>query len=56
MSASVEAETMEELFRMVERANEILVKMGVQRIITTVKIDYRLDKEISIESKLRAVS
>jgi uncharacterized protein YqgV (UPF0045/DUF77 family) len=30
--------------------------MVVQRMITSINIDYRLDKDISIESKLRATS
>ncbi|OPY50482.1 MAG: hypothetical protein A4E51_01737 [Methanosaeta sp. PtaU1.Bin055] len=29
--------------------------MGVGRIITTIKIDHRLDKEISIETKMEAI-
>ena len=54
MSTSVETKSFEELFDLIEKANQRLEDMGVQRIITSVKIDYRLDKEISIESKLSA--
>lgn len=54
MSTSVETRSFEELFGLIEKANRRLKEMGVQRIITSVNIDYRLDKEISIESKLRA--
>jgi uncharacterized protein (TIGR00106 family) len=54
MSTSVETRSFEELFDLIEKANQRLKEMGVQRIITSVNIDYRLDKEISIESKLRA--
>jgi uncharacterized protein (TIGR00106 family) len=54
MSTSVETKSFEELFELIEKANLRLKEMGVQRIITSIKIDYRLDKEISIESKLRA--
>jgi uncharacterized protein YqgV (UPF0045/DUF77 family) len=54
MSTSVETNSFEELFDLIEKANQRLKEMGVQRIITSVNIDYRLDKEISIESKLRA--
>jgi uncharacterized protein (TIGR00106 family) len=56
MSTSVETKSFEELFDLIEKANQRLKEMGVQRIITSVNIDYRLDKEISIESKLRATS
>jgi uncharacterized protein (TIGR00106 family) len=55
MSTSVEVESLEDLFRIIEAANQRLQDMGVQRIITNIRIDYRLDKEISIDSKLRAV-
>ena len=54
MSTSVETKSFEELFDLIEKANQRLEDMGVERIITSIKIDYRLDKEISIESKLMA--
>jgi uncharacterized protein (TIGR00106 family) len=54
MSTSLEADSMEKLFQVVETANDRLAGMGVQRIITTVRIDYRLDKDISMDSKLKA--
>ena len=55
LSTSLEAESFEQIFDAVEKANKRLAGMGVQRLITTVRIDFRLDKEISIESKLQAV-
>jgi len=55
MSTSVEVESLQELFHIIDAANERLKEMGVQRIITNVRIDCRLDKEISIRSKLGAV-
>jgi len=55
LSTSLEAESFEQIFDAVEKANKRLAGMGVQRMITTVRIDFRLDKEISIESKLQAV-
>lgn len=54
MSTSVETRSFDELFELITKANQRLKEMGVQRIITSVNIDYRLDKDISIESKLRA--
>lgn len=54
MSTSVETRSFGELFSLIEKANQRLKEMGVQRIITSVNIDYRLDKDISIESKLKA--
>jgi uncharacterized protein (TIGR00106 family) len=55
MSTSIETASFEDLFDLIEKANRRFEDMGVQRIITSVNIDYRLDKEISIESKLRAI-
>ena len=55
MSTSVEVESLDELVRVIDAANERLKDMGVQRIITNIRIDCRMDKEISIRSKLGAV-
>lgn len=52
MSTAIEVNSFEELFKTIELANKKLAGMGVQRIITSIRIDYRLDKDISIESKL----
>lgn len=52
MSTAIEAQSFDQIFSAVEKANKMLADMGVQRIITTVRIDYRLDKDISISSKL----
>jgi len=53
MSTAIETESFENLSRVIENANKIMIEMGVKRIITTLRIDYRLDKEISIESKIK---
>ncbi len=55
MSTAVEAMSLQELFDLMEKANDKLVQMGVKRIITTIRIDMRLDKEISMQSKLSRV-
>jgi len=52
MSTSLETCSLKELFDLIEKANDRLAQMGVQRIITSIKIDMRLDKEITLESKL----
>lgn len=53
MSTALEVDSFEQLFEIIEKANKKLAQMGVLRIITSVHIDYRLDRDISIESKLR---
>jgi len=55
MSTSLEVKSLQELFQVIDAANERLKEMGVQRIITNIRIDCRMDKEISIDSKLGAV-
>ena len=55
MSTSVEVKSLQELFHIIDAANERLKEMGVQRIVTNIRIDCRLDKDISIRSKLGAV-
>jgi len=52
MSTAVEAGSFEQLFEVIEEANKKLADMGVQRIITSIHIDYRLDKDVTIKSKL----
>jgi uncharacterized protein (TIGR00106 family) len=52
MSTAVEASNFGQLFKVIEEANKKLADMGVQRIVTSIHIDYRLDKDISIKSKL----
>jgi uncharacterized protein (TIGR00106 family) len=54
MSTALEVDSLDDLFDVVEQVNRVLAGRGVQRILTTVNIDYRLDKEISMASKLCA--
>ncbi|HEC88267.1 MAG TPA: thiamine-binding protein, partial [Thermoplasmata archaeon] len=51
----MEAETLEEIFEAVKRAYNAIVDMGAKRIHIDLRIDHRLDKEATIESKKRAV-
>jgi uncharacterized protein (TIGR00106 family) len=53
MSTALEVDSFEQLFEIIEKVNKKLAEMGVLRIITSVHIDYRLDRDISIDSKLR---
>lgn len=52
MSTSLEVSSLRELFDLMEKANHLLAQMGVRRIITSIKIDMRLDREITLQSKL----
>jgi len=55
MSTTIEAPDLETLFRVVQEAHQALLKMGVRRIHLDLRVDHRLDKDATIDSKLRAV-
>ncbi|MGD0950923.1 MAG: MTH1187 family thiamine-binding protein [Methanotrichaceae archaeon] len=52
MSTALEVDSLDDLFDVIEQSNQVLTDRGVQRVLTTINIDYRLDKEISMKSKL----
>jgi len=55
MSTTIEAPDIETLFNVVEKCHEALVKTGAKRIHIDLKVDHRLDRDATIESKLKAV-
>jgi uncharacterized protein (TIGR00106 family) len=55
MGTVIEAEHLGDLFRAVEKAHNALFDVGVQRVVTEIKIDDRRDKEATIESKTAAL-
>jgi uncharacterized protein (TIGR00106 family) len=55
MGTTIQADSFEEICMIIEKANKVLTDMEVQRVVTSVKIDYRLDKDISIDSKMLAL-
>lgn len=55
MSTTIEAPDLDILFKVVEKCHEALVKMGAKRIHIDLKVDHRLDKDATIESKLKAI-
>ena len=55
MATSLEARTMAEVFSAVGKAHEAVIAAGARRVLTTVKLDDRRDKDHSIASKLRAL-
>ncbi|MDD4161234.1 MAG: MTH1187 family thiamine-binding protein [Methanothrix sp.] len=52
MSTAIEVSSFQELFEVIEMANKKLAEMGAKRIITSVHIDYRMDKDATIKSKM----
>ncbi|MCK4557924.1 MAG: thiamine-binding protein, partial [Candidatus Aminicenantes bacterium] len=43
------------LFKVIEKAHEAIVKMGAGRIHIDLNVDHRLDKDITIDSKLSSI-
>jgi len=55
MSTTIEAPDMKTLLKLIEKTHEAVVRMGVKRIHIDLRVDHRLDKEATIDSKLKAV-
>jgi uncharacterized protein (TIGR00106 family) len=55
MSTVIEAPDLATLFQVIEKAHETIVKMGAKRIHIDLNIDHRLDKDATIQSKLKAL-
>jgi uncharacterized protein (TIGR00106 family) len=55
MATVIETEDLETLFSAVQKAHNAVIDSGAERVLTELKIDDRRDKNITIESKLRAV-
>ena len=55
MATTIEAPDLRALFDVVEKTDKILVDMGAQRIHIDLRVDHRLDKDATVESKLKAV-
>jgi len=55
MSTVIEAKSLDEIFDAVKKAYDAIVDMGARRIHIDLRIDHRLDKDATIESKKRAI-
>lgn len=55
MGTILEADNIDDLLEAVKRAHEAVFKAGAVRVVTTLKIDERRDKKLTIESKLEAL-
>jgi len=55
MATIIETEDLETLFKVVKEAHKAVIKSGAKRIITELKIDDRIDKNVTMESKLKSV-
>lgn len=55
MATVIEAESVDELFSAIAKAEKFLVTEGFPRVETIVRIDHRLDIENTVERKLKAI-
>ncbi len=55
MSTIIEVPTVEKAFGIISEAHELMFKLGVERVSTTVRIDDRRDKERKMEDKVKSV-
>lgn len=44
-----------EISNLIDYSHNLLFEMGIERIITNIKIDYRLDKKSSMQDKIDSV-
>lgn len=55
MSTILECKDIDLLFKAVKIAHRAVLSAGAARVITTLKIDERTDKDATVESKMRAI-
>jgi uncharacterized protein (TIGR00106 family) len=55
MATILQTNDLSTLFSIVQKAHEAVVHAGAKRIITELKIDDRKDKNVTMESKLKAL-
>jgi len=55
MSTIIEAPTLDDIFRAVKVGERAMLDAGAKRVIVDLKIDHRVDKEATMETKLKAV-
>ncbi len=56
MGTVIEANSLDELFAATKAAHEAVFRAGARRVVTTLRLDDRRDKAITIQSKLDAVA
>ena len=55
MGTAIEAETLDDIFDAVKKGHDAILDMGAKRIVINLKVDDRLDKDASMEKKLRSI-
>ncbi len=55
MGTVIEADTIDQILEVTKLAHETIFKAGAKRVVTTLKIDDRRDKDRKMEDKVRAI-
>jgi len=55
MSTVIESPDLKTLFSLIEKTHQAMVERDVKRIHIDLRIDHRLDKEASVDSKLKSI-
>jgi uncharacterized protein (TIGR00106 family) len=56
MGTLVESPNLKTILKAIEAAHEAVIKVGVSRIISTIRIDQRLDKMHTLEDRVQVVT
>ncbi len=55
MSTVLEARTLDEIFGVVKKAEEVMLNAGAERVVIDIKIDHRVDKDARMHTKKEAI-
>ncbi len=55
MGTVIEAESLDRIFEAVKRGEERILGMGIKRVETYIKIDHRIDKENTVDGKMKEI-
>ncbi len=55
MGTIIESENIDDIFLAIKRIREVLFGQDILRLVTTLKLDERRDKEASIDQKLKSI-
>ena len=56
MATIIETNDLNHLFMVINKAHNAVINAGAQRIITEIKIDHRIDKNTTMQSKLKSLN
>jgi len=55
MGTIIEASSLRKLLRIAEKMHRKVFSLGVKRVVTTIKIDERIDKKLTLKGKVASV-